>query len=715
MIAKRGEEIIIGPSVRHTTTSLAVLDNGRIILVSNDLSEHNGIDDPADVFGQFLGQDGSVIGGRFQVNTTIAGEQGFAEVTAVSGGFVVVWEDRSVPADRQIRVQKFNLDGQKVGGEFVANTVTAGQQITPVITALEGGGYVVVWHDKIYERDISNRDHLKAQVFTDAGAKVGGEVFVNPWGGGIGTSFGQATPAVTALADGGFAVTWTEQGTGPDTYDTGIRARLFNANGSERGATVVINAPGAGYQSEPAVAQLADGSMMVVFFELISFAEPVRLKAQRFGLDGAKMGGEVVLDHDTATPGTPEILALSNGNFVMLWEGGTAVGLFVREFTASGAPVGETIQVNTHTRGTFLNSSLAETDDGFVVVWATSGGSAPGDTLRSQYFTSGAGPVGPTEGNDVLNGTPNPDTIDGLGGNDQINGLAGDDTLSGGAGNDVLDGGVGVDRMEGGAGNDTYFVDNAGDVVIEAAGGGVDRVNTTVTWSAAGQDIENIAITGTGRINIVGNDLNNVMVGNDDVNALNGGRGADRMVGGGGNDLYYVDNVGDVVVEAAGGGTDTVRSAVTYTLGANVERLQLVGSQQVNAIGNALDNVLQGNARSNVIIGMGGRDLMTGGGGADRFDFRAVSDSPFAAYDRITDLEDQDVINLSAIDANTTLAGDQAFTLVSAFTRQAGQLTLTWNATGQFTVLAADVNGDGLGDFRVILDGDHTDYDNFRL
>ena len=306
-------------------------------------------------------------------------------------------------------------------------------------------------------------------------------------------------------------------------------------------------------------------------------------------------------------------------------------------------------------------------------------------------------------------------TVVGTAGVDMLFGGLGNDIIRAGAGSDRIDGGRGADRMEGGAGDDVYFVDNAGDLVIEAAGGGSDTVLTAVSFNGASQDIERIEIVGTGRANVVGNLLDNVLIGNDDVNALNGSKGADRMEGRGGNDLYYVDNVGDVVVEAAGDGTDTVRASISYTLGANVERLQLVGSHQVNAIGNALDNVLQGNARSNVIIGMGGRDLMTGGGGADRFDFRAVSDSPFAAYDRITDLENQDVINLSAIDANTNLAGDQGFTLVSAFTRQAGQLTLTFNATGNFTVLAADVNGDGVGDFRVILDGDHRDYDNFRL
>ena len=316
-------------------------------------------------------------------------------------------------------------------------------------------------------------------------------------------------------------------------------------------------------------------------------------------------------------------------------------------------------------------------------------------------------------------------TINGVGnalanviiGNERANtlkGLAGDDSLNGGFGDDILDGGAGADAMAGSMGDDTYYIDNVGDRVVEFAGQGYDLVRSTISFDARGQDIERIVLLGSNAANVVGNDLDNVIVGNSGNNYLNAGKGADRMAGGLGNDTYGVENVGDVVIEAANGGTDYVRATISYTLGANVENLALIGNAQINGIGNALNNTIVGNARPNVIIGMGGRDLMTGGGGADRFDFRAVSDSPFAAYDRITDLEDHDVINLAAIDANTNLAGDQAFALVSAFSGAAGQMTLTYVASSNFTVLAADVNGDGIGDLRVILDGDHRDYDNFR-
>ena len=79
-------------------------------------------------------------------------------------------------------------------------------------------------------------------------------------------------------------------------------------------------------------------------------------------------------------------------------------------------------------------------------------------------------------------------------------------------------------------------------------------------------------------------------VGND---TLNGGTGADTLIGGVGNDSYYVDDVGDIVTEAANDGTDTVYSTVTYTLANNVENLTLQGTTAINGTGNALNNPSQ--------------------------------------------------------------------------------------------------------------------------
>jgi Ca2+-binding RTX toxin-like protein len=105
------------------------------------------------------------------------------------------------------------------------------------------------------------------------------------------------------------------------------------------------------------------------------------------------------------------------------------------------------------------------------------------------------------------------------------------------------------------------------------------------------------------------------------------------LSGGTGNDVYIVDNAGDVVSEGSGSGTDRVQSAISYTLGANVENLTLSGSAATNGTGNTLNNVLVGNTAANVLKGGAGADSLTGGGGSNSF----VFDSKVGGFDTVTD------------------------------------------------------------------------------
>ncbi|MFJ4453928.1 cadherin-like domain-containing protein [Pseudomonas sp. NPDC089392] len=263
------------------------------------------------------------------------------------------------------------------------------------------------------------------------------------------------------------------------------------------------------------------------------------------------------------------------------------------------------------------------------------------EALANLYYL----PVTPTEGADVINGNPTDDTLFGLGGNDQ---------LFGNFGNDTLDGGTGNDRMEGGQGNDTYVVDAAGDVVVEAAAAGDDLVRASINYTL-GSNVERLNLTGSGNLDGVGNALDNTLTGNsgnnrldgaagndvlnggagndvllggagndrlngDDGNdILDGGAGNDTLAGGAGDDIFIVDQAGDTVSEGLAAGTDTVRSSLNYTLGANLENLELTGSGNLDGTGNSLDNLLTGNSGNNRLDGGAGNDVLAGRRGNDTY------------------------------------------------------------------------------------------------
>lgn len=263
------------------------------------------------------------------------------------------------------------------------------------------------------------------------------------------------------------------------------------------------------------------------------------------------------------------------------------------------------------------------------------------------------------EGGRTITGSSGNNTITPTATNVALQTTALNDTIFALAGNDIIDGGAGADYMDGGIGDDTYFVDQFSDdgislnddQVIEAAGAGVDLVNSTVSYILTA-NVENLTLLGSAAINGTGNDLANIITGNgannilsgglgdDTLNGgdgndtllggagadrLDGGTGADVMTGGADNDIYFVDTFtddgnsanDDQVIEAAGGGIDTVNASVSFILGNEVENLTLTGTAAINGTGNALANVLTGNSAANTLLGLDGNDTINGNAGED--------------------------------------------------------------------------------------------------
>jgi hypothetical protein len=167
--------------------------------------------------------------------------------------------------------------------------------------------------------------------------------------------------------------------------------------------------------------------------------------------------------------------------------------------------------------------------------------------------------TGTPTGGETSTATSNPTGI-ALTGNGQLTGGSGNDTLNGGSGNDTLNGGAGADVMAGGGGNDTYYVDNAGDRVTEAPGGGTDVVYASANWTlAAGQAVETLAAFGTAALTLGGNDLGNSLIGGAGGDTMNGGGGNDRLSGRAGNDTLNGGAGNDTFVFGRGSGKDVVQ------------------------------------------------------------------------------------------------------------------------------------------------------------
>jgi len=305
-----------------------------------------------------------------------------------------------------------------------------------------------------------------------------------------------------------------------------------------------------------------------------------------------------------------------------------------------------------------------------------------------------------TPGNDTLSGdlidAGSYDTLLGLAGNDTLNGLAGNDTLLGNEGNDILNGGTGADTMKGGDGNDIYYVDNTGDSVSETnavlATGGTDTVYSYRSTYTLGANVENLRILATDAANGTGNGLANVMYAGAGNNVLNGGAGVDTV--------SYAYATAAVTASLA-------VTAAQATGGSGSDKL--LNFENLN--GSSYNDTLTGNSGNNALFGSLGADSLTGGLGADTFKFNSAAETGITAAlrDIIQDFSSAqgDKIQLSGIDANSAIAGDQAF---SVFAQGAGfsgsfaaQASLYFDQTAH--VLYGNNDADATADFSIQLVG----------
>ncbi len=346
-----------------------------------------------------------------------------------------------------------------------------------------------------------------------------------------------------------------------------------------------------------------------------------------FNSNGVSEAGEL---QTLTEAGIATISLASNGQFAVV-AGNTVHGSAVVTMTdgSQTTMADVTLRVGTET--------LEPTASGLVVTNrpAVSAGEALTGTAADDFVIG-------TVGNDQLRGLGGNDTIVDDAGNDYVEGGDGDDVIYTGVGEDIILAGNGRNSVFAGAGNDLIvgsadtlghdlFLGEAGNDII-LGGGGNDVIGGGAGDDVLGGGLGNDLISGeSGNDALFGNEGDDALSGdsgNDRLqgdsgsDVLDGGTGTDLMLGGAGDDTYVVDFSGDIVREQEqngtdSGGTDTVRSSISYQLGTNVEILTLTGTDGLNGVGNSLNNTLIGSLGNNVLIGGEGNDVLDGNTGAD--------------------------------------------------------------------------------------------------
>lgn len=385
-VSKVGSEFLVNTQTTgfQDSPQITTLSNGNFVMTwedRNEASDGSG----SSVKAQIFTAAGAKIGGEFLVNQKAYDSQSTPVITALkNGGFAVSWQDYNYDAqlnvdDLNIKARIFNADGTQAVGEFQVNLPSANDQQDPTITTLANGNIVVSWENM---QRVPNGQNgysytyvdVRAQILTPSGAKVGGEFVVS--------AAGEApiSPAVTSLANGGFVVSWTQQTSTGDGSGESIKARIFNASGVEVKGEFLVNSQTAGNQTAPAITALPNGNFVVSWGDSSGTLGDSNgsVKGQIFSASGDKVGSEFLVNSWTAGFQTrPAITALADGGFAATWtesgnpsNGNNDFPIMTQVFDAAGVKQGNQLQVSTSLVNVLGDSAVTALPNGnYVVSW----------------------------------------------------------------------------------------------------------------------------------------------------------------------------------------------------------------------------------------------------------------------------------------------------------------------------------------------------------
>ncbi|GAB1584220.1 hypothetical protein PPNSA23_41630 [Phyllobacterium phragmitis] len=351
------------------------------------------------VYQQRYDSAGVKVGIETRVNTYIISDQSRSSVTALDdGGWVVTWQSLSQDGSGYgIYQQRYDSHSVKVGEEELVNTYTLNDQSEASVTALTDGGWLVTWQSNVED---GSSFGIYQQRYNSSGNKVGNEELVNTH-----TLNSQDNPSVTALADGGWLVSW--QSLSQDGSGYGIYQQRYDSSGAKIEGEKQVNTYTLNDQSMACVTVLDDGGWLITWQSQGQDGSGFGIYQQRYNSSGVKVGDEEQVNTYTLNDqSTPFVTGLGDGGWVVTWqsnlEDGSGYGIYQQRYDSSGAKVGSETWVNTYTTSDQQLSSVSALDNGgWVVSWQSQGQDGSGNGVYHKTYDVNGHPVEPGAGANV--------------------------------------------------------------------------------------------------------------------------------------------------------------------------------------------------------------------------------------------------------------------------------------------------------------------------